>query len=1532
MGFKAALPYRPIELTKFGGLYLEADPRNLPKGASPLCYDVDFQIAKVGLRPAIQNAIQFGSANASAYAGAASQTGTGAAWQNLPNVIGPPDGHYATFESSETGSISASPETAIGPVWTNPAYLYSSPPNYASISLSVNQIAPELFGYGMLLSIPVGASITGIEVSLDGYNSVAGGSIEVALGYANFSPHGGLTFSQFAGSTTESANLGSSSAPLNFGSSSYLWDTSWSGSDFTAFFAVGIAATAGSSATEIFLSGLTCTVYYTLPGSSELLIASSFGFAVPGGAAISGIEVQPTGHQSGTGTLTVQLYNGGIVGNPKPVPFTGTDSSPVLGGNTDSWGAMLSATIVNSTEFGVTFFATATDQETFYVDACKVTVYLSSSAAPGETYVKTFYCPGQGPLTLALDTSGILWEEEVDSSPGVMNSVNPSILPNLRAMSNTVNGREFIAFSDFQSVCDQPRQYDGTNLDRISQVGPGAGPQIAVDTAQYPIAASPYGLTQPYAQVAIWRVAWGAVVGRDNVKTPGTILTMFGAPGVTTFTTELNIGDTVYLTGIPLMGTNLPSGSGQNPNGTYVVTSIGLYEGSGGASQYFTVTAPESQGVLGPEALSGAYYQKTIGLIQLLNPIPAENVAVGGNLTISGAGNTKWDETWTVIGTPTEGQLLINSTSLTSDIATYGYSLVSGQAPGWQPSTVEELGAQIVGPNGGLWQVTTPGTTGGSIPSFTSSPQTDNTVVWTEVTGNMFVTVFNTDNGSGIFNVSNAVILTANQTTFTVGINSPNISSAAEEGEAISGQGTVFEIDPGLATLGTGNPGTDPILGNSGGGQAVVAGQIGAGQRYVICMFLTRNGFITPASPPVPFYTSESSVSFRFSNVPIGGPDVIARIMAVTAPVPAGNQPSNANIGGPYYWIPEDVKVQDLATGQTVTYNKTVISDNTSSESGQITFSDVVLLSEQANNVTQQGNNTLQMRELGAHIFNINYAGRMFYGGEQTKIDNLLNMTFDGGYLPSAPGLPAGWNVAQSLIPLVSLRTPSVGGNSLYILNSTGSIFNGSGTPAALSQGAYEDAFSAPIIDPNTAYSVRIYGRVPSGVTTGSFVVSLESVMGTWSYTLPFSLMSENFAYYSGPLNNPLWQSVPSDLTLNIYPLNLQINGDVEIKRIEIFPTNQPTYSTSLGASYVDNYEAIDGVTGPIDFSEYNNQPVRAAFRLFDTLYICKSSSMSSTQDNGSTEPAGWGERLVSNSVGALGPLAVDATDNTTSGEDYALIADRKGLYIFDGARPIKISQEIQKIWDMIVPSAYHTIVVKNDVAEKRILVAVPIPTPNQWLPKAPVNSSPSSPNVILMCSYLGIETPAELAGAAPVHVSMFTGSLLVRDMTRKWTVWQIPTNCASWISREDGSKQLWFGGAVGTGKLYALTPGATNDDGMPIQERYVTFDFSDNLTEQEAALGSVRKLYSYASILADGSGGLEITTYPESLTSPYPVTQPAFTLQENADHNLNMPMNVTGNRVFVDFETDGESGSYFNLYELTLFASPDPRIPTGGL
>ncbi|MGH9639022.1 MAG: hypothetical protein ACRD3Y_03095, partial [Bryobacteraceae bacterium] len=96
---------------------------------------------------------------------------------------------------------------------------------------------------------------------------------------------------------------------------------------------------------------------------------------------------------------------------------------------------------------------------------------------PTLTYGKSFVTPTGDIKNLYLDSNGVLWVEDFSNSPGVSTKLLDST-PGSYAKSVTAFGREYIAISDGLHGADVPLQYDGTNLDRMTQDGPGAPPQV----------------------------------------------------------------------------------------------------------------------------------------------------------------------------------------------------------------------------------------------------------------------------------------------------------------------------------------------------------------------------------------------------------------------------------------------------------------------------------------------------------------------------------------------------------------------------------------------------------------------------------------------------------------------------------------------------------------------------------------------------------------------------------------------------------------------------------------------------------------------------------------------------------------------------------------------------------------------------------------------------------------------------------------------------------------------------------------------
>jgi hypothetical protein len=161
----------------------------------------------------------------------------------------------------------------------------------------------------------------------------------------------------------------------------------------------------------------------------------------------------------------------------------------------------------------------------------------------------------------------------------------------------------------------------------------------------------------------------------------------------------------------------------------------------------------------------------------------------------------------------------------------------------------------------------------------------------------------------------------------------------------------------------------------------------------------------------------------------------------------------------------------------------------------------------------------------------------------------------------------------------------------------------------------------------------------------------------------------------------------------------------------------------------------------------------------------------------------------------------------------------------------------------------------------------------------------------------------------------MFGGMLVAFDMKRKWNPWQIPGQGIDWIKRGDGSLQLWIGGISGTGKIYQITSDVRDDDGAIIWQRYCTYGFCDAMQNQAMQIGEMRKQFGYLTATMEGEGSIGIAAYPESLDTPYPEVLYPITVATPALDDVNVPLNQSCNRLFVEFSVPcWQANTFYNL------------------
>ena len=1186
---------------------------------------------------------------------------------------------------------------------------------------------------------------------------------------------------------------------------------------------------------------------------SELLPAQCFGFSVPSTASILSITIEISGLQSASDpSVYLQLSLLGSTQPPRTFVLPTSQGSVTIG--PDLWGQIWTPAQINSPGFGFGIQAFSPDgvMATFNISGVFVTVCYTPPGGNQFDYVKTFEMTDGEVLTLALDNNGVFWQEDAENNPNVLAPFYTAIEPNTFARSVTQDDREFIALSDLSMGTDMPRAYNGQWVDRLSQVGPGASPSFNATTNTFGIAS----ITQPPAITNTGTFApFRAVLWSSGVgikHTAGNIFSLYYSFHTSPPDPNVVIGNYVYLA-------NFVDTGGASPNGTYQIIDAGVIAGGpGGPCNYFSVQVASSQNAYYQPG-AGPSYNITMATITL--DAPDATVQVGTQISISGATPSTWNDTWTILAALNAAQLTITATALSAGVATYNFTIISGVAPA--------VGQQV--------------------------------------------TITGTTNGGGIFNVTNGVVNAASPTSFSLLIDAPDIPPAAEaNGQAIL-NGTIFQFDVGPKYAGTAS---DPILGNdTGTGTVVQAGQLGAGTRMGTVMFLTRNALLTAPGPPVTFTLNEGANSITATNIPIGPPNVIARVIALTG----------AN-GAFFFWLPTPVIVTN--SGQAIVYSSTVIQDNVTTQA-TFNLTDAVLLAGLS--IDAQGSNNFAQVELGSSIGATSYASRIFAWGEQNKIQNLLNWSFDGGYLAANQQsnlAPLGWTIDQTSGAGGTLTVSPQFGNAYYIKNATGMT---QALYGMIWQTAFQDYNQVPIITPQTEYSVRVTARSPSGTASGNLVIDLYSPsfgVAYGAFSLPLASLGTSMGIFTGTLLTTAFTTqVPNDLRLRVYASAIPDGGDVELDRLEPFNTSQPTLTTGLRGSYVNNFEAFDGVTGNLGAGSQNQQPVRNTFSLFDNLYIVKTKSFYSTSDNGTTEPNFWNVREVSNKVGTPSIYGVDV------GEGWALIAGQAGLYIFTGGDPIKISPELDGnpgVWQSINWKYGHTLWLRNDTNKRKIYIGVPIATPNFWMPNFPVNANPTQPNVVLMCNYKELMTSWALANEAPIRLT-YTGELKTYSLGRKWSAWSIQGCYADFIKRQDSTEPLFFCGDTNNGKIYQQITGNYADDGNAMHCLYVTYAFPKSREAQELQMGNHELLAYFMTLLINGNGNLRPTMYPDSVTSPNQIALYPETLADPpAEGDMEIPLNEVGNRFFVGLEVT-DPGEWFELNKIVMALGPNPWAPLRG-
>jgi hypothetical protein len=1206
------------------------------------------------------------------------------------------------------------------------------------------------------------------------------------------------------------------------------------------------------------------------PASAENLIqATGFSFALS--SIVVGLQFTVTAVVATHIQIAARLLSGGVpIGVPRMLFLSAGTQTLTFGSMTDQWGGVTAAQI-NALDFGIEITIGEVDGfslASISLQNLQATVFLHTGTQTMQPF-STFVAQNGLRYNLLLDSGGNLWVEDLDTNPNVIATTRTGIVPGTMSVFVQGEGVEYMTIVRPLSLggADMPLQWNPNWCDRITQVGPGAAPVFTPSTASdqdYAIAS----ITQPPIQVTsqpgrIDDMLLSAGPGSTGV---GNVVTVYylqndHGPQDLALQTAFNSGkEPVYVW--------ISGGAALGNNSIQQVTSIGSGVPPGGAAirWYFTFVANETAYLNfgGGAGAQPGTYQMTVATLMTTTPVP--NLEVGNMIVITGATPPAWNGTWTVTQTPNASEMVITGSMVSGGTATYNYAVTNDSA------------------NPAVGQL---------------------------------VTVTNTLNAGGQLNVTQATIASVSGSsvgTFTITGFPATLTAAfqAENGYADTA-GTIFMFDPGAQLFGTSS---DPIFGNAGAGGNVVFNSSGVyvdpGTYQGTVFFITRNGYYTCPAPPVVFTVPDNTTQLTVTNIPLGPPNVVARGIAITE---AGQ---NGIPGGNFFTLPDPVVFYVEGVKQTAT--AFFVNDNATTQATLFFTSDVL---NSAEAIDVYGYNLFNQIELCNPSFLVNYDERNFYGGCINKVQNFINLSFDGGFLAQNNPQPLGWSTPDQY---GSLAVSPRFGNSYYIKNTTGGTL---ATAGVIYQTAYQDANQIAIVNPNTGYSVNVTARIPSSLTTGSLVVALVAgsvILGQFS--IPFASMTSAFAVYTGTiLLDPGIASVPANARLYLGAENIGAGADVEIDRIDPFPTDIPVLATTLYGSYAGEPEQVDGVTGQVIFTSENQQPIQACKVLYDTLYAMKGwlgtapgSSLYSLRASPDLEPADWDEPEVSQrSGGAVGVFA------NAGGEQWFLAASRAGIYLFVGGQPGKIMQEVQEVWDSIYWPSAGSIWMDVDLKARKMYIGIPLSTPNFWLPYAPVNATPTSPNVVLMCNFQGLDSGEELKAMPQMHTTMF-GTLTSVDMRRKWNLWQITSPYATTVQGVT-DEQTRFGNGQGNSLAYAQIPGQPTDDGAIIDSCYTTSGLPLQGKRGEMpqlAGGRITWCYLAAALTSGGTVNLRLLAnrlfFPEPAGYEQWTVPGGFAPGAQPLNDMESTLNFTATRTFFEFrQNDGNPG--WTLSNMTLKA-----------
>jgi hypothetical protein len=425
------------------------------------------------------------------------------------------------------------------------------------------------------------------------------------------------------------------------------------------------------------------------------------------------------------------------------------------------------------------------------------------------------------------------------------------------------------------------------------------------------------------------------------------------------------------------------------------------------------------------------------------------------------------------------------------------------------------------------------------------------------------------------------------------------------------------------------------------------------------------------------------------------------------------------------------------------------------------------------------------------------------------------------------PGFDGGYMPSAPLVPsgwTVGANPGTLAGNPALPPSSAWLInaAAGAGPSGVLSQTAYLDAYGNPILTGNTPYSLRVWLQ-PSAIDPNlNFYVVISSV-------------STGFTS-SAVINGAAMSTAGSFVQANFSAtMPLAIPEDM---LLTIYATSASNNRTVL----VDEQSIIYSQTPYLDgdlFGSYGNNEegidgVTGKFGpVTDTRKVMDFGVMRETFYMLTQEPSGRLHETTDNGttepsgwqvneVGAnCGALSAFSLTKSQADDTAASGGEEWMAWASLSGARIFGGSYPDKISQEIQP----------DWAQINPAAALTVWSVNDPVERALYFGVPrgtsTAPSHILFMSYRQLDSAQSIAGSPPFRVS-FSGKLIATDNSRKWSLWNMSMNGAALMYREAGTLSLVLGGgngatpgAGGFGNVYTLNPNKYTDDDYGLVQSY---------------------------------------------------------------------------------------------------------------